>query len=198
MIPEADSMTPQAQNAMLKTLEDPQGDSVLILLSSRPDSLLSTVRSRCVRIPFKDLSLDSFNRRMEKIGIEDDKTQKNLYMTTAADVQLAERLINQEGADRDKMRRITNLLIERRLPPPTLYRWAENLASDRSEAKRNLTALVAMLRQKLVEARCWIVFSECVDAICSAIQALDANANVRLTLEVCLIKLQHSIHRQYN
>lgn len=53
---EADAMVPAAQNALLKTLEEPPSASMFILVSSMPDSLLPTVRSRCPRLRFGTLS----------------------------------------------------------------------------------------------------------------------------------------------
>ena len=48
-------MVPQAQNALLKTLEEPPSASVFLLVSSMPDALLPTVRSRCPRLRFAAL-----------------------------------------------------------------------------------------------------------------------------------------------
>ncbi len=48
----ADRMNDQAANALLKTLEEPPGNAVLILLSTRPERLLETVVSRCLRLRF--------------------------------------------------------------------------------------------------------------------------------------------------
>lgn len=45
----------EAQNALLKTLEEPGESSVLVLETSRPDLLLDTVRSRCVPVRFAPL-----------------------------------------------------------------------------------------------------------------------------------------------
>ncbi len=56
VIEEADAMTPQAQSALLKTLEEPPSASVFILVSSLADALLPTVRSRCPRLRFTGLS----------------------------------------------------------------------------------------------------------------------------------------------
>lgn len=46
IIPKADTMNPQAQNALLKTLEEPPGHAMFLLLCERADDLLSTIRSR--------------------------------------------------------------------------------------------------------------------------------------------------------
>lgn len=51
-------LTVAAQNALLKTLEDPPLRSILILVANNPDALLPTVRSRLQRVPFSPLSTD--------------------------------------------------------------------------------------------------------------------------------------------
>ncbi len=49
VIAQADRMNAQAQNALLKALEDPPGHACFILCTAAADALLPTVRSRCVR-----------------------------------------------------------------------------------------------------------------------------------------------------
>jgi DNA polymerase-3 subunit delta' len=51
-IDEADALTEDAQSALLKTLEEPPSASVFLLVSSVPDALLPTVRSRCPKVRF--------------------------------------------------------------------------------------------------------------------------------------------------
>ena len=55
VIREAERMNEAAQNALLKTLEEPPGQTVLILVSSSAARLLPTIRSRCQQIPFVPL-----------------------------------------------------------------------------------------------------------------------------------------------
>ena len=52
----ADALGVPAQNALLKTLEEPPSASIFILVTARPDALLPTVRSRCPRLRFGPLS----------------------------------------------------------------------------------------------------------------------------------------------
>ena len=56
IIDEADALVEQAQHALLKTLEEPPSASIFLLVSSRPDALLPTVRSRCPRLRFAPLT----------------------------------------------------------------------------------------------------------------------------------------------
>ena len=58
IIDPATLMNLPAQNALLKTLEEPPPDSLLILLASNAGGLLPTVRSRCLRIAFGPLPRD--------------------------------------------------------------------------------------------------------------------------------------------
>ena len=58
IIDEAPLLTLAAQNALLKTLEEPPDHSLLILVASSPDALLPTVRSRCQRLQFAPLPVD--------------------------------------------------------------------------------------------------------------------------------------------
>lgn len=60
IIHEADRMRKEAANAFLKTLEEPPPDTFILLTTSRPYSLLATIRSRCllVRLP-KEENLES-------------------------------------------------------------------------------------------------------------------------------------------
>ena len=51
IIADADRLQPQAANAFLKTLEEPPGNSLLLLLSALPEALPDTIVSRCICIP---------------------------------------------------------------------------------------------------------------------------------------------------
>ena len=56
IVDEADALLVEAQNALLKTLEEPPSASMFVLVTSRPDVLLPTVRSRCQRLRFGRLA----------------------------------------------------------------------------------------------------------------------------------------------
>lgn len=60
---EADKMTQQAQNAILKTIEEPPSYGIVILLTENADGLLSTILSRCVRLdlnPVEDSKITQY------------------------------------------------------------------------------------------------------------------------------------------
>lgn len=53
IIPEAEKMTQQAQNAILKTIEEPPTYAIIILLADQEEALLPTIRSRVLRLSFR-------------------------------------------------------------------------------------------------------------------------------------------------
>lgn len=57
LIHQAELMTADASNCLLKTLEEPPGDTVIILISDQPQSLLPTILSRCQQCAFKSIPL---------------------------------------------------------------------------------------------------------------------------------------------
>ena len=69
VIEAAEAMAESAANALLKTLEEP-GHGVLILLTSAPERLLSTIRSRCQLIRFLRLNPEAMAQVLERAGAQ--------------------------------------------------------------------------------------------------------------------------------
>lgn len=55
IVDEAEKMTPQAQNALLKTIEEPPSYAVILLLTENQELFLPTILSRCVQMKLKPL-----------------------------------------------------------------------------------------------------------------------------------------------
>ncbi len=78
IIDDADTMNVFASNAFLKTLEEPPKDSLIILISSKPDNLPDTIRSRCSRINFTPLSYEASQRVIQKAIGQEEKTSHEI------------------------------------------------------------------------------------------------------------------------
>ena len=70
LIPRADRMTAQAQNALLKTLEEPAGGNVFFLLTDQPGAMLPTIVSRCRRLRFSPVSVEACAAILAEKGVE--------------------------------------------------------------------------------------------------------------------------------
>ena len=70
IVDEAEKMNQQAQNALLKTIEEPPAYAVIMLLTTNADSFLQTIRSRCITLNLKSVKNDvikSYLRTEKKI-----------------------------------------------------------------------------------------------------------------------------------
>lgn len=134
VIPQAEIMTPQAQNALLKTLEEPPDHAVIMLTTSRPETLLPTVLSRCQTAVFRPVG----KKEMEAW------LQSRYQLTAQAAVTLAAfangtparavKLQEQEAFQelRRHLLQLTDTLAAGRLSP--LLEAGELLAREKSQA----------------------------------------------------------------
>jgi DNA polymerase III subunit delta' len=73
IIDDADRLSIAAQNALLKTLEEPPGQALLILVTASPGALLTTVRSRCQRVAFQPLTDTEVRAALAGAGLAPDE-----------------------------------------------------------------------------------------------------------------------------
>lgn len=79
IVADADLMTVQAQNALLKTIEEPPAYAVILLLANNADRLLPTILSRCVRLNLKAVrDQDIREYLMDKMKIPDYQADVSL------------------------------------------------------------------------------------------------------------------------
>lgn len=72
IVPDAETMTVQAQNALLKTIEEPPSYAVIILLTTNADSFLQTILSRCVLLNVRSVREETIQKYLQTdFGIHD-------------------------------------------------------------------------------------------------------------------------------
>ena len=75
IIDRADSMNESAQNALLKTLENPTGDTLFFLLTDTPGALLPTIVSRCLQLRFRCLEVEECAAVLVRRGMEEGRAR---------------------------------------------------------------------------------------------------------------------------
>ena len=73
VIDEAQKMTVEAQNALLKTLEEPPKYAIIILITNNKESLLDTIKSRCEIIKFTPIPLVEVADYLTQIGVDKNR-----------------------------------------------------------------------------------------------------------------------------
>jgi DNA polymerase-3 subunit delta' len=76
LIREVHRMNDAAQNALLKTLEEPRPGTLLVLETHRPGRLLVTILSRCIRLRFDPLEREACARVLDERGLEPDLARR--------------------------------------------------------------------------------------------------------------------------
>jgi DNA polymerase-3 subunit delta' len=158
VIDDADALVPPAQNALLKTLEEPPSASLFVLVSSMPDSLLPTVRSRLPRLRFAPLSAVDVAEAL----IRDHEYEEPEARAAAADAdgsigqalsaestdlasarEMARQLLEQTARTADPARRLDTA----RLITPTASGQARRSSgNERDQLAACLRALASLLR----------------------------------------------------
>ena len=90
IVDSADQMVPPAQNALLKTLEEPPPSCQLFLVTSRPDMLLDTVRSRCPQLRFGPLSVEAIFRLLMVVSGFDEHAARAAAVSAGGSLRRAQ------------------------------------------------------------------------------------------------------------
>ena len=95
IIDDAHLMRKDAQNALLKVLEEPKGDTLLILITSYPQMLLPTVRSRLEEIKFSIVSRKEIEDYLISLGAKEEKA-KEIALISSGQIGKAIEFFNDE------------------------------------------------------------------------------------------------------
>jgi DNA polymerase-3 subunit delta' len=203
VIEEAELMTSAAQNALLKTLEEPYGRTVIILLTNRAGDLLPTIRSRCQIISFVPLAEEQILAELKRRKI-DGKLASAAARLADGSLGLALRHVENEviEAAEQIVQSIDELVAGKakagfadllkqsaeQQAQKTLER--DELASKDAAMRGGLNLFFAMAARRLREHLLQIQEPANLEKACRAIDALaraekyiDANVNVSLVLE---------------
>ena len=112
VIDSADDMNLNASNALLKILEEPKLNTYFFLISHQPSSLLSTIKSRCLKINLSNHNYDNFSKIIAISNPDmDEETKKFLYDITNG----SPGLINEYEFDEilNIFERLINLIVDK-------------------------------------------------------------------------------------
>ena len=147
LVSPADRMNHNAANALLKTLEEPPGDSLLILITHRASALPVTIRSRCQQVDFNlEHATEIINWLQENYELDD--SLETLLQLAGAPLKVAE--LHESGALQQRnalFEDLKSLLKRRQDPVTTAEKW---LAQEPLLLTEQLISLIAdMLRLKI-------------------------------------------------
>ncbi len=132
----AEALNVNAANALLKTLEEPTPDSVLILVSGNPGRLLPTSRSRCQVLEF---AIPDINTTRDWLMLDDAISSGSesaldavISMAAGAPLLAKEYMLNDAGAEVEKMQQELAAVLKQELGSSAVAdRWSDDLALKR-------------------------------------------------------------------
>ena len=204
----AERMSVNAANSLLKTLEEPPGNAIIILLTENADMLLPTIRSRCQLIRFAPLSPEHVGLLLERGGMERSSAALLAQMADG-NMQRALELDDESLAVRREI--LLGHLAELNLGRiVTVFNASEELAGNREETLETLDMLLSFYRDMIhMAAGCGDIINTSIrpalesfaarlgldrvlqlaNDVIETRGAVQRNANVKLALDQLFIKM---------
>lgn len=180
IIDDADTMNEQAQNALLKVLEEPPEYATIILIASNKDKLLNTIKSRIVEFKFDNLKKEE----MELVIGKEITDEAYNYSNGSVERVLAFSNNNYYELAKE----ISNILLEKNFLK--INKKFEEIKSD-----KNLKANISDILEKVM----YIFYGKLksgdmsatgfINELTQVLQNLKKNANVDLALDILMINL---------
>ena len=149
IVDSAETINDAAQNAFLKTLEEPPGDSLIILITSMPQSLLPTIRSRCQELKFQPLPRPVLAQVLqEKRGLDGGDAWFAAALSRGSLGRALDMDVEKEKSDREQFLTLWDGLGGMR--NDEILTLADGVAKDREGFDRILDIGVEWLRDRLV------------------------------------------------
>ncbi|MBU0994543.1 MAG: DNA polymerase III subunit delta' [Proteobacteria bacterium] len=215
IIHDADAINTEAGNALLKVLEEPPDKTFFILITTQNGHVLPTIASRCQQIKFNPVSKKTIiSHLVDKLGVPEEKA---LIIAQMADGNLpeAERMADLESGNHTNWLSLRDIIISgldilNGQSTGQLLSFANRLFKKKDQVSTFLAIMKTCFRDIIIfkYAPEKIIFRDLsekiacmsktltidsmlqrIEAIYMAERAIQSNANLRLTLEVLMIRM---------
>lgn len=213
IVDDAEKMTEQAQNALLKTIEEPPSYGIVLLLADNLNRLLPTIQSRCIALPVKAVETEKiFSHLVQHLQVPE-----NMAYTAAefsgGNIGRAERYARSEDFIHMKEDVLHFLRYMDEMELPEMMDAVKTMAQYKTQMKDCIDLMVLWFRDILVlkatndpnrllyrdeyrfifaqaEKREYSSLEEAIEAMDKAKIRLDANVNFDTTIELMLLALR--------
>lgn len=182
IINRAEIMTETAQNALLKSLEEPTSDTHFILITAMPGQLLTTIRSRCQTLTLRRTSPVQDAKLLEKAKLTDQEKQQILFLA-AGRPQTIKNLSQNPKALKD-MQEIAQDAKSLLFAPSSYQslKIAHKYSQDRAKALELLETLLKILKFQLKSKPNTPDLTDLIYKVTDIESAIKANGNLKLAM----------------
>ena len=213
IIDDAETLLEPAQQALLKTLEEPPHGVTLMLLADEPEALLETVRSRCQEVILRPVPQAEVMHALQRRGVADSlATEVALLSRGCAGWALAavadKKLLQARREERASAARwITSSRYEKLV---TAFTLGDQFGKQRAEVVGVVQAAIQLLRDEMIAAAQAtskaevnqlhsvgvaapaLAFSQAISATLQCLSDLNSNVRPRLALEAMVVAWPNS------
>ena len=187
IIDDADLMTTEAQNCLLKTLEEPPEFVTIILIGSRENNFLSTIKSRCTIIKFQDIENEKIKQYLsQNYGISD--ISENMLEVFSGSIGKAEQLKSKQELYNNIIEIIENIKI---LDIIDILKKADIIYKSQDEKNEILEGMNVILFKKSKQD---LKYLNCIQIIEETKKRLNANANYNMCIDNMLFRIWEEMH----
>jgi len=194
----AEELGTGAANALLKTLEEPRQGTHFVLMSSRPDRLLDTIRSRTLKIRFGPLPDPILRKILTEQSVPVEKQDIAIELAAGSAAAALELADAERTAARDEF--VAAMLAAVKAPDmgPAVSLAEARDTKDKDRLKEDLRALGAMLARSartLIEAdpRAAAIDAQRYTAVLRAIGYIERNASASLSIVSLVSEMREAI-----
>lgn len=186
IINDADTMTQEAQNCLLKTLEEPPEFATIILIGSQENLFLPTIRSRCMILKFKPIEDDKLKQYMEvNFGIT-NLTKNRLDMFQGSIGKAI--LLKDKQDEYEEIEKMINNLVTKDLIE--IVQLAEPLYKAKEEIFEILEYMNILL---LTHAKENYLYTNCIKVVEDTKKRLKQNGNYDMCIDNLLFNIKEEL-----
>ena len=187
IINNADTMTTEAQNCLLKTLEEPPEYITIILICSNEDNLLSTIKSRCTRMHFDSIDIQEIKKYITENYPEQEISENLINLSQGSIgkvIKLNENKVIYENIEKILLSMQKKDLIE-------IIQMAEEIY----KAKEEISSLLEYMNVILLRlSKANIKYIRCIEIVEQTKKRLKANSNYDMCIDNLLFNMTFIIH----
>lgn len=193
IINDSDLMTKEAQNCLLKTLEEPPLYAVIILVLSNENKLLNTIKSRCTKINFTPLTNEEIIQYFHTTYGESNFSQ-NILEVCNGSIGKALKL-----KDNVQIYQDIDLLIENIMHMDIVDIWNNSEVLYKSkDFIHDLLDYMNVIFMHSLKQNNNMKYANCIECIEKAKSRLLSNANYDMTIDYLLINLWEELNEKYS
>ena len=187
IINDADLMTEEAQNCLLKTLEEPPEFVTIILIGSNENRFLSTIKSRCTIIKFQNIENKEIKKYLNQ-NFQISDVSEEMLEVFAGSIGKADKLKDKQELYNNIVEIITKI---KSLSLIDTLKKADIIYKSQEEKQDILEAINVILFKKSKEDNRYL---NCINIVEDTKKRLNANANYNMCIDNMLFRIWEEMH----